>query len=71
MKAIAESGMDVGVQQQNAFLYVPLPRPSKAKREQLAKNAKVLYNRCHDQLREIMRCHEILFESMRRKRKSS
>uniref|UniRef100_A0A5S6Q9C8 Ribosome-recycling factor, mitochondrial n=1 Tax=Trichuris muris TaxID=70415 RepID=A0A5S6Q9C8_TRIMR len=58
-EAIDKSGMDVGYQQQSNLLYVPIPRPSKEKRENMAKNAKLLCNQCHDRLRTIMRSYEI------------
>ncbi|XP_042235918.1 ribosome-recycling factor, mitochondrial-like [Homarus americanus] len=52
IKAIQEAGMNLNPQQEGTTLYVPLPKVTKEHRENLAKNAKTLYNRCKDQLRE-------------------
>ncbi|CDW52424.1 ribosome recycling factor [Trichuris trichiura] len=65
-QAIDRSGMDVGYQQQNNVLYVPLPRPSREKRENMARNAKLLCNQCHDRLRAVMRSYEIKMRSKKK-----
>ncbi|KHJ41997.1 ribosome recycling factor [Trichuris suis] len=62
-QAIDNSGMDVGYQQQSNLLYVPLPRPSREKRENMARNAKLLCNQFHDRLRAVMRSYEIKMRS--------
>lgn len=52
IKAIRESGMNLNPQQEGTTIYVPVPKVTKEHRENLAKSAKTLCNRCKDQLRE-------------------
>ncbi|XP_045620355.1 ribosome-recycling factor, mitochondrial [Procambarus clarkii] len=52
MTALRESGMNLNPQQEGTTIYVALPKVTKEHRENLAKNAKTLYNRCKDHLRD-------------------
>ncbi|XP_064082089.1 ribosome-recycling factor, mitochondrial-like [Macrobrachium nipponense] len=52
IKAIRESGMNLNPQQEGTTIYVPVPKVTKEHRENLAKSAKTLCNRCKDQLRD-------------------
>jgi len=45
MQAIQESGMNVNPQQEGTTIYVPLPKVTREHRENLAKNAKVLFTK--------------------------
>lgn len=57
--ALIKSGVCGNPQIQTTSIYVPLAKPSREYREQLVKNAKLLYNRCHDRLREIDHRYEL------------
>ncbi|XP_068206757.1 ribosome-recycling factor, mitochondrial [Palaemon carinicauda] len=52
VQAIRESGMNLNPQQEGTTIHVPLPKVTREHRENLAKNAKILCNRCKDQLRD-------------------
>nr|XP_053646045.1 ribosome-recycling factor, mitochondrial-like [Cherax quadricarinatus]XP_053646046.1 ribosome-recycling factor, mitochondrial-like [Cherax quadricarinatus] len=52
MTALRESGMNLNPQQEGTTIYVALPKITKEHRENLAKNAKTLFNRCKDHLRD-------------------
>lgn len=52
IQAIKESGMNLNPQQEGTTIYVPLPKVTKEHRENLAKSAKTLCNRCKEQLRD-------------------
>ncbi|XP_037783900.1 ribosome-recycling factor, mitochondrial-like [Penaeus monodon] len=51
--AIKQSGMNLNPQQEGTMIYVPIPKVTKEHRENLAKSAKTLCNRCKEQLRDI------------------
>ena len=51
--AIANSGLNVNIQQDGTFLFVPIPRVTREHREALAKNAKTLCDRTKEKLRNI------------------
>ncbi|KAK3862698.1 hypothetical protein Pcinc_031456 [Petrolisthes cinctipes] len=51
-KAIRESGMNLNPQQEGTSIIVPIPKVTKEHRENLAKSAKTLCNRCKDHLRD-------------------
>ncbi|XP_027228567.2 ribosome-recycling factor, mitochondrial [Penaeus vannamei] len=51
--AIKQSGMNLNPQQEGTTIYVPIPKVTKEHRENLAKSAKTLCNRCKEQLRDI------------------
>lgn len=52
LKAIASSGLNVNPQQDGTTLFVPVPKVTKEHREQLAKNAKILFIKCRDEVKE-------------------
>lgn len=51
--AIANSGLNVNVQQDGTSLFVPIPRVTREHREALAKNAKTLCDKTKEKLRNI------------------
>ncbi|XP_059062907.1 ribosome-recycling factor, mitochondrial [Achroia grisella] len=53
LKAINASGLNLNPQQDGTTLYVPVPKVTKEHREALAKNAKALYIRCRDAVKEV------------------
>ncbi|CAL4110103.1 unnamed protein product, partial [Meganyctiphanes norvegica] len=53
VQSLQQSGMNLNAQQEGTTIYVPIPKVTKEHRENLSKNAKVLYNRCRDQLRDV------------------
>lgn len=53
LKAIASSGLNLNPQQDGTTLFVPVPKVTKEHREALAKNAKALYIKCRDLLKDI------------------
>lgn len=53
LKAIASSGLNLNPQQDGTTLYVPVPKVTKEHREALAKNAKALYIKCRDMVKDI------------------
>lgn len=53
LKAISSSGLNLNPQQDGTTLFVPVPKVTKEHREALAKNAKVLYIKCRDALKDI------------------
>ncbi|XP_042877004.1 ribosome-recycling factor, mitochondrial-like [Penaeus japonicus] len=50
--AIKQSGMNLNPQQEGTTIFVPIPKVTKEHRENLAKSAKTLCNRCKEQLRD-------------------
>ncbi|KAK7069221.1 hypothetical protein SK128_011840 [Halocaridina rubra] len=52
MQALRTSGMNLNPQQEGTTIYVPLPKITREHREGLAKSAKMLCNKCKDQLRD-------------------
>lgn len=53
LKAIANSGLNLNPQQDGTTLYIPVPKVTKEHRESLAKNAKALYIKCRDMVKDI------------------
>ncbi|CAG0888389.1 unnamed protein product [Darwinula stevensoni] len=53
MKAIQESGMNLNAQQEGTTIYLPVPKVTKEHRERLAKNAKIMFNKCKEDIRNI------------------
>ncbi|XP_034832752.1 ribosome-recycling factor, mitochondrial [Maniola hyperantus] len=53
LKAIYNSGLNLNPQQDGTTLYVPVPKVTKEHREALAKNAKSLYVKCRDTVKDI------------------
>jgi len=52
LKAIEKSGMNLNPQQDGTTLYIPVPIVTKEHRENLAKNAKTLFTKCKDSIRD-------------------
>lgn len=53
LEAIAKSGMNLNPQQDGTTLFIPVPKITKEHRENLAKNAKALFVKCKDSIREV------------------
>ncbi|KAF7998156.1 hypothetical protein HCN44_009554 [Aphidius gifuensis] len=53
IEALEKSGMNLNPQQDGTTLFVPLPKVTKEHREGLAKNAKAIYIKCRDNLKDI------------------
>ncbi|KAF5287662.1 hypothetical protein FQR65_LT12191 [Abscondita terminalis] len=53
LKAIEKSGMNLNPQQDGTTLYIPIPAVTKEYRENLAKNAKMLFVKCKDNIRDV------------------
>lgn len=53
LKAIANSGLNLNPQQDGTTVYIPVPKVTKEHRESLAKNAKALYIKCRDMVKDI------------------
>ncbi|XP_045499636.1 ribosome-recycling factor, mitochondrial [Colias croceus] len=53
LKAIHGSGLNLNPQQDGTRLYVPVPKVTKEHREALAKNAKALYIKCRDAMKDV------------------
>lgn len=53
LKAIANSGLNLNPQQDGTTVYIPVPKVTKEHRESLAKNAKALYIKCRDLVKDI------------------
>ncbi|PSN58022.1 hypothetical protein C0J52_02022 [Blattella germanica] len=53
LHAIHKSGMNLNPQQDGNTLFIPIPKVTKEHRENLAKNAKVLYIKCRDSIKEV------------------
>jgi ribosome recycling factor len=53
LKSIQGSGLNLNPQQDGTTLYVPVPKVTKEHREALAKNAKALYIKCRDALKDV------------------
>lgn len=53
LKAIQESGMNLNPQQDGTVIFIPLPKLTREHRENLAKNAKMLFNQAKDEIRDI------------------
>ncbi|KAH9644715.1 hypothetical protein HF086_003820 [Spodoptera exigua] len=53
LKALQGSGLNLNPQQDGTTLYVPVPKVTKEHREALAKNAKALYIKCRDSVKDV------------------
>ncbi|CAG9583438.1 unnamed protein product [Danaus chrysippus] len=53
LKAIQNSGLNLNPQQDGTTLYVPVPKVTKEHREALARNAKILFIKCRDSIKDI------------------
>lgn len=53
LKAIQSSGLNLNPQQDGTTLFVPVPKVTKEHREALAKNAKALYIKCRDAIKDV------------------
>ncbi|KAJ8969105.1 hypothetical protein NQ314_001915 [Rhamnusium bicolor] len=53
LKAIEKSGMNLNPQQDGTTLYIPIPKVTKEHRETLVKNAKQLFIKCKDNIRDV------------------
>lgn len=53
LEAIQKSGMNLNPQQDGTTLYIPVPKVTKEHREALSKNAKALFIKCRDSLRDV------------------
>ncbi|XP_076062574.1 mitochondrial ribosome recycling factor 1 isoform X2 [Oratosquilla oratoria] len=53
VKAIQDSGMNLNPQQEGTTIYVPLPKITREHREGLARNAKTMFQKCKDRLRDV------------------
>ncbi|XP_050312255.1 ribosome-recycling factor, mitochondrial isoform X2 [Anthonomus grandis grandis] len=57
LKALAKSGMNLNPQQDGTTLFIPIPKVNKEHREQLSKNAKQLFVKCKDSVRDVQVKH--------------
>ncbi|XP_022196355.1 ribosome-recycling factor, mitochondrial [Nilaparvata lugens] len=57
LDAIAKSGMNLNCQQDATKLFIPVPKVTKELREQLAKNAKALFIKCKDNIKDVQNKH--------------
>ncbi|KAJ8981858.1 hypothetical protein NQ317_017536 [Molorchus minor] len=53
LNAIQKSGMNLNPQQDGTTLFIPIPKVTKEHRENLAKNAKMLFVKSKDSIRDI------------------
>ncbi|XP_063702048.1 ribosome-recycling factor, mitochondrial [Culicoides brevitarsis] len=53
LQALRKSGMNLNPQQDGTTLFIPVPKVTKEHRESLAKNAKALFIKCRDAIKEI------------------
>ncbi|KAJ3663120.1 hypothetical protein Zmor_007429 [Zophobas morio] len=53
LKAIEKSGMNLNPQQDGTTLYIPVPKVTTEHRENLAKNAKALFIKCRDAVKDV------------------
>lgn len=52
LAALQKSGMNLNPQQDGTTVFIPVPKVTKEHREQLAKNAKQLHQKCRDAIKE-------------------
>ncbi|CRK99416.1 CLUMA_CG012650, isoform A [Clunio marinus] len=57
LKTINTSGMNLNPQQDGTTLYIPVPKITKEHRENLSKNAKALFIKCRDGVKDIQNNH--------------
>ncbi|KAJ9596898.1 hypothetical protein L9F63_012079, partial [Diploptera punctata] len=53
LQAIQKSGLNLNPQQDGTTLFIPVPKVTKEHRETLAKNAKALFIKCRDSVRDV------------------
>jgi ribosome recycling factor len=53
LKALDKSGMNLNPQQDGTTVFVPVPKVTKEHREKLAKNAKALFIKCRDGIKDV------------------
>ncbi|XP_052872491.1 ribosome-recycling factor, mitochondrial [Anopheles cruzii] len=53
LQAIERSGMNLNPQQDGTTLFIPVPKVTREHREGLAKNAKVLFIKCRDRIKDV------------------
>lgn len=53
LQALQKSGMNLNPQQDGTTIFIPVPKVTKEHREGLAKNAKMLYIKCRDAIRDV------------------
>uniref|UniRef100_A0A336MRP8 Ribosome-recycling factor, mitochondrial n=1 Tax=Culicoides sonorensis TaxID=179676 RepID=A0A336MRP8_CULSO len=53
LQAIRKSGMNLNPQQDGTTLFIPVPKVTKEHREGLAKNAKSLFIKCRDSIKDV------------------
>ncbi|XP_026481924.1 ribosome-recycling factor, mitochondrial-like [Ctenocephalides felis] len=52
LKALSKSGMNLNPQQDGTTLFIPVPKVTKEHRELLSKNAKTLFIKCRDSIKD-------------------
>lgn len=52
LQALQKSGLNVNPQQEGTTIYIPIPKVTKEHRANLAKNAKALFIKCRDQIKD-------------------
>lgn len=57
LAAIQKSGMNLNPQQDGTTLFIPVPKVTKEHRDNLAKNAKTLFVKCKDAIRDVQMQH--------------
>uniref|UniRef100_U5EVR6 Ribosome-recycling factor, mitochondrial n=1 Tax=Corethrella appendiculata TaxID=1370023 RepID=U5EVR6_9DIPT len=53
LEAIKKSGMNLNPQQDGTTLFIPVPKVTKEHRENLSKNAKTLFLKCRDTIKDV------------------
>lgn len=57
LQALNKSGMNLNPQQDGTTLFVPVPKITKEHRENLSKNAKSLFIKCRDGIKDVQNAH--------------
>jgi ribosome recycling factor len=57
LQTLQKSGMNLNPQQDGTTIFIPVPKVTKEHRENLAKNAKTLYIKCRDSIKDIQNNH--------------
>lgn len=57
LTALAKSGMNLNPQQDGTTIFIPVPKVTREHRENLAKNAKTLFVKCKDTIRDVQMTH--------------
>ena len=53
LQTLSKSGMNLNPQQDGTTIFIPVPKITKEHRENLSKNAKTLFIKCRDALKDI------------------